>query len=107
MIKSLKSTAAPERLQPMSPFYMAAPVLLFMPSGGETLIIIFAVLLLFGGQKIPELMRGLGQGIREFNQARNTIKKSIDEGIRQADREAEEQKRLAEQKAREERAMEN
>lgn len=91
----------------MIPVHMAMPVLLFMPSGGETLIILFAVLLLFGGQKIPELMRGLGQGIREFNEAKKTIKKSIDEGIRQADREAEEQKRLAEQKAREERRMEN
>lgn len=107
MIKSIQSISFPRKPLPAIPVRLAAPVLLFMPSGGETLIILFAVLLLFGGQKIPELMRGLGQGIREFNEAKKTIKKSLDEGIRQAEREAEEQKRLAEQKAREERRMEN
>jgi sec-independent protein translocase protein TatA len=35
----------------------------------EILLIIFALMLLFGGKKIPELMRGLGQGIREFKKA--------------------------------------
>jgi len=34
--------------------------------GQELLLIIVACLLLFGGKKIPELMRGLGQGVREF-----------------------------------------
>lgn len=35
----------------------------------EILLIIFALLLLFGGKKIPELMRGLGEGIREFKKS--------------------------------------
>ncbi len=34
----------------------------------EILLILLVVLLLFGGKKIPELMRGMGKGIREFNE---------------------------------------
>ncbi len=52
----------------------------------EILIILFLVLLLFGGKKIPELMRGLGNGIREFNNAKNNITSEIREGIREAER---------------------
>ena len=44
-------------------------VLLGMPSGGSWIIIAIAVLLLFGGIKIPELMKGLGGGIKEFKKA--------------------------------------
>jgi sec-independent protein translocase protein TatA len=77
------------------PVLLGVPVLLMMPSGGELFIIFFAVLLLFGGKKIPELMRGLGRGIREFNDARDGIKKTLDESIRQAEREAQELKRMA------------
>ncbi|NOT38163.1 MAG: twin-arginine translocase TatA/TatE family subunit, partial [Saprospiraceae bacterium] len=49
--------------------------LLFLGNLGTTeiLLIGFIVLLLFGGKKIPELMRGLGKGIREFNNAKNAI----------------------------------
>jgi sec-independent protein translocase protein TatA len=54
----------------------------------EWVIILFVVLLLFGGKKIPELMRGLGKGIREFNNARNNIESEIKEGMREADRKA-------------------
>jgi sec-independent protein translocase protein TatA len=36
---------------------------------GEIILILVIVLLLFGGKKIPELMRGLGQGIKEFKDA--------------------------------------
>ena len=39
---------------------------------GQILIIAAVVLLLFGGRKIPELMRGLGRGMREFKDAMNT-----------------------------------
>jgi sec-independent protein translocase protein TatA len=52
----------------------------------EILIILIIVLLLFGGKKIPELMRGLGRGVREFNDAKNTVKKEIEEGINDKDR---------------------
>lgn len=37
----------------------------------EILLIILAILLLFGGKKIPELMRGLGKGVKEFKDAQN------------------------------------
>ncbi|MBU3011456.1 twin-arginine translocase TatA/TatE family subunit [Polaribacter vadi] len=40
-----------------------------MPSGGSWIIIAIAILLLFGGKKIPELMKGLGGGIKEFKKA--------------------------------------
>lgn len=48
--------------------------LLWVPSGWEIAIIIVAILLLFGGRKIPELMRGIGQGMNEFKKARKSIK---------------------------------
>ncbi|MCX8051516.1 MAG: twin-arginine translocase TatA/TatE family subunit [Chlorobi bacterium] len=40
-----------------------------LPGGMEWLVILLVALLIFGGRKIPELMRGLGAGIREFKQA--------------------------------------
>lgn len=51
----------------------------------EILIILIIVLLLFGGRKIPELMRGLGRGIREFNDAKNNVRKEIEEGSNEKD----------------------
>lgn len=56
-------------------------VLLFGLGAPEIVVIVLVVLLLFGGRKIPELMRGLGQGIREFNNAKNQVKEQIKEGI--------------------------
>jgi sec-independent protein translocase protein TatA len=52
----------------------------------EILIILIIVLLLFGGKKIPELMRGLGRGMREFNDAKNNVRKEIEEGVSEKDR---------------------
>lgn len=54
-----------------------------MPSGMEWIIIIFAILLLFGGRKIPELMRGLGKGIREFNDAKDNVSKELRDGMKE------------------------
>ncbi|WP_238429953.1 Sec-independent protein translocase subunit TatA/TatB [Chitinophaga agri] len=48
----------------------------------ELLLIALVVLLLFGGKKIPELMRGLGKGIREFNDAKNNVRKEIEDGMK-------------------------
>jgi sec-independent protein translocase protein TatA len=49
----------------------------------EILLIVFVLLLLFGGKKLPELLRGLGRGIRDFKDAVNEpveeIKKTIEE----------------------------
>jgi sec-independent protein translocase protein TatA len=52
----------------------------------EILLILLVVLLLFGGRKIPELMRGMGKGIREFNDAKNNVRKEIEEGITEKER---------------------
>jgi sec-independent protein translocase protein TatA len=54
---------------------MGQPVLLAFGTN-EMIIIVIVVLLMFGGRKIPELMRGLGKGVREFNDAKNTDVKS-------------------------------
>jgi sec-independent protein translocase protein TatA len=51
-----------------------------MPSGGEWITILLVVVVLFGGKKIPELARGLGKGIREFNDAKEGIKTEIENG---------------------------
>ena len=58
-------------------------LLLSMPGGGEWILIFLAVLLLFGGKKIPELMKGIGSGIREFNNAKANVKSQIEEGMKQ------------------------
>ncbi|HMS98179.1 MAG: twin-arginine translocase TatA/TatE family subunit [Saprospiraceae bacterium] len=50
---------------------------------GELIAIVLVVLLLFGGKKIPELMKGLGQGIREFNKAKANIETEVKENIRE------------------------
>ena len=62
-------------------------MLLFLGSlgGSEMFLIFVVVLLLFGGRKIPELMRGLGRGIREFNNAKANIETEIKEGMREAE----------------------
>ena len=54
----------------------------------EIIIIVLAVLILFGGRKIPEFMKGLGKGIREFNDAKNNVKKELEEGIKEKDTQA-------------------
>jgi sec-independent protein translocase protein TatA len=61
-------------------------LLLSMPGGSEWIIIVVAVLVLFGGRKIPEFMRGLGRGIREFNDAKTNVKKEIEEGINEKEK---------------------
>lgn len=53
---------------------------------GELALIFVMVLLLFGGNKIPELMRGLGRGIREFNSAKNAVEDEIRQGIRESEK---------------------
>lgn len=43
----------------------------------EMLVIVLVVLLFFGGKKIPELMKGLGKGVRSFKDGMNDIEKDI------------------------------
>lgn len=59
---------------------------LFSFAGPEMIVIFFVILLLFGGKKIPELMRGLGKGVSEFNNARDSLKKEFNEGMREAEK---------------------
>ncbi len=62
-------------------------VLGFFSLGGyEIFAVILVVLLLFGGKKIPELAKGLGKGIKEFNNARASIEEEIKDGMKEADR---------------------
>ncbi len=58
---------------------MKLSILLFNFLGPEMLVIFLAILLLFGGKKIPELMRGLGKGISEFKKGKNETEKDLDE----------------------------
>ena len=54
-----------------------------MPGTTEWTFIILAILLLFGGKKIPELMRGVGRGIREFKDAKDSVKSEIEDGMKE------------------------
>lgn len=60
---------------------MLTKLFIGMPGGSEWILIVLAVLILFGGRKIPEFMRGLGKGIREFNDAKDNVKKEIENGL--------------------------
>lgn len=57
-------------------------MLLFGFGGYEVLLVFGAILLLFGGKKIPELMRGLGKGVQEFNDAKDSIKDELEAGMK-------------------------
>ena len=62
------------------------PTLLFsMPGGSEWILILLVVLLFFGGKKIPDLMRGIGKGVREFNDAKDHVKNELNEGMKEKD----------------------
>jgi len=68
----------------MTAVIVKSPFLLFQDLGmTELLLIALVVLLLFGGKKIPELMKGLGKGIREFNDAKNNVRKEIEDGMKE------------------------
>lgn len=68
-------------------FLLFKPEFLFsMPGGSEWILILLVVLLFFGGKKIPDLMRGIGKGVREFNDAKENVKNEIDAGMREKDK---------------------
>lgn len=62
-----------------------AVLLLSMPGGSEWILILLVVLLFFGGKKIPDLMKGIGRGVREFNDAKTNVKDQIAEGMKEKD----------------------
>lgn len=71
-----------------------------MPGGSEWILILLVVLLFFGGKKIPDLMRGIGRGVREFNDAKTNVKNEIESGMNEKDKkekEAEAELRLAQE----------
>lgn len=55
------------------------PLFLGNLRGWEWIIILVVILLLFGGKKIPELMRGLGKGVRSFKEGVNDAKKELND----------------------------
>ena len=59
---------------------------MFGLGGTEMILIGLAILLLFGGKKSPELMRGIGQGMREFNDAKKNVKDQIEDGMKTKDK---------------------
>ena len=60
----------------------AVTVLAFMGLGGQEIFLVaLFVLLFFGAKKIPELMRGLGQGINEFKNATKDVKENIEKSM--------------------------
>ena len=57
---------------------MNNPLLFGNLGAGEIIVIALIVLLLFGGKKIPELMKGIGKGVRSFKEGMNNIEKDIE-----------------------------
>ena len=58
-------------------------------AGYQWLIILLVVLLLFGGKKIPELMRGMGKGVRAFKEGMNEVDETLNEATKPAPKAAE------------------
>jgi sec-independent protein translocase protein TatA len=82
--------------------FFNAIFLFSLPGGSEWILILLAILLFFGGRKIPELMRGIGRGVREFKDAKDNVKNEIEAGMSEKDKETEIKelkKQLAEKQA--------
>jgi sec-independent protein translocase protein TatA len=75
-----------QQLNKVSMYTISSSLLISMPGGTEWVLIVLAILILFGGRKIPEFMRGIGKGIREFNDAKSNVKKEIEEGMNEKER---------------------
>jgi sec-independent protein translocase protein TatA len=60
-----------------------------LPGGSEWILILLAILLFFGGKKIPELMRGIGRGVREFKDAKENVKSEIEADMTDKDKDKE------------------
>lgn len=69
--------------------FLLSVFLIGLPGGSEWIVIILVALLFFGGKKIPELMRGIGKGMREFKDAKDNIKSEIEEGMKEKDKDEE------------------
>lgn len=60
---------------------MLNTLLVFGLGTSEIIVVALILLLLFGGKKIPELMRGLGRGVKEFNNAKDGMRDEIRKGM--------------------------
>ncbi len=69
----------------MLSIFSKSTLLLSMPGGSEWILIVLVILLFFGGKKIPDLMRGIGKGMREFNDAKDHVKSEINDGMKEKD----------------------
>ena len=61
--------------------YMNPMLALFNLGGGEIILILAIVLILFGAKKLPELAKGLGQGIKEFKKATHNVSEEVREAM--------------------------
>lgn len=79
---------------------MQKPVFLLFDflGGGELFVIALAVLLLFGGKGMPNLMRNFGRGIRQFKDATNGIQRDIEENINTMKEDLKKQSQIIEEK---------
>ncbi len=59
---------------------------LFNLGTGEIILIVAVILLLFGGRKIPELMRGLGKGVKSFKQGMNEVEEELKKPLEDLDK---------------------
>jgi sec-independent protein translocase protein TatA len=67
---------------------MLNTILLFFNIGpAELFVVVLVVIIFFGSKKIPELMRGLGKGIREFKNATSDIQEEINKNVRSIEKE--------------------
>ena len=69
-------------------------IILWAPGPTELLIIAIIILLLFGGRKLPELMRGIGKRVRQFNAAKANVRYEVEEGLRAEERKASEPQKM-------------
>lgn len=60
--------------------------MLSLPNGAEWIILALLILLLFGGKKIPELMKGLGKGIRNFKEGMKDVEEEIKKDTSETDK---------------------
>lgn len=65
---------------------------LFNLGTGEIVLIVAVILLLFGGRKIPELMRGLGKGVKSFKQGMNEVEDELKKPLEELDKKDDEKK---------------
>lgn len=82
----VKSTFKLKFILTMSLLNVSPQMLMGMPNSGELIILLLIIVVLFGGKKIPELAKGLGKGIREFNDAKDGIKNEIENGLKEKDK---------------------